>query len=86
MPTTSTTPSSSKKGAKRRSSAAATSAGASAPAWPKCELTGLHFYIADEKLHKLWAATAATGADGATTRPPFICQTTFITSLRLKLG
>ena len=71
MPTTSTTPSSSKKGAKRRSSAAATSAGASAPAWPKCELTGLHFYIADEKPHKLWAASAATGADGATTRPPF---------------
>ena len=67
MPTT--TPSSSKKSAKRRSSAAASSAGdTSAPVWPKCELTGLHYYIADEERHKIWAAPAATAIE-AESRP-----------------
>ena len=66
MPTT--TPSTSKKGARRRSSAA-TSCGAGAPVWPKCELTGLHYHVADEQRHRLWAAPAATTAAEEAARP-----------------
>ena len=57
MPTT--TPSSSKKGAKRRSSAA-TSGGTGPLIWPKCDITGLHYHVADEQRHRLWAAAPAT--------------------------
>ena len=68
MPTT-TTPSSSKKGAKRRSSAAASSGGV--PVWPKCERTGLHYHVADEQPHRLWAAPpAATSDEAARPRRP----------------